>query len=46
RDPVGWLLVQAVDVSTILAAKYRWIRWGVGCLAPGAALTTAGLLLA
>ncbi|WP_406205651.1 DUF5706 domain-containing protein [Kitasatospora sp. NBC_01560] len=46
RDPVDWLLVQAVDVSTILAAKYRWIRWGVGCLAPGAALTTAGLLLA
>ncbi|MGW6912659.1 Pycsar system effector family protein [Kitasatospora sp. NPDC054939] len=46
RDPVGWLLVQAVDVSAILAAKYRWIRWGVGCLAPGAVLTTAGVLLA
>ncbi|MGW3040182.1 Pycsar system effector family protein [Kitasatospora sp. NPDC001159] len=46
RDPVGWLLVQAVDVSAILAAKYRWIRWGVGCLAPGAVLTTAGMLLA
>nr|WP_033257948.1 Pycsar system effector family protein [Kitasatospora sp. SID7827] len=45
RDPAGWLLLQAVDVSTILAAKYRWIRRGVGCLAPGAVLTTAGVLL-
>ncbi|MFI6845150.1 DUF5706 domain-containing protein [Kitasatospora sp. NBC_00085] len=46
RDPLDWLLVQAVDVSTILAAKYRWIRWGVACLAPGSVLATAGLLLA
>ncbi|WP_324606670.1 Pycsar system effector family protein [Kitasatospora azatica] len=45
RDPLAWLLVQAVDVSTILAAKYRWIRWSVACLAPGAALAAAGLLL-
>ncbi|MCE7082179.1 Pycsar system effector family protein [Streptomyces sp. ST2-7A] len=33
RDPVGWLLVQAVDVSFILSAKYRAIRWGVVGLA-------------
>lgn len=38
RDPAGWLLVQAVDVSAILSAKYRAIRWGVGSLAPSAAL--------
>ncbi|GAB2572126.1 hypothetical protein GCM10027168_01060 [Streptomyces capparidis] len=37
-DPVGWLLVQAVDVSSILSAKYRAIRWGVGSLAPSALL--------
>ncbi|GAA2453467.1 Pycsar system effector family protein [Streptomyces glaucus] len=37
-DPAEWLLVQAVDVSSILAAKYRAIRWGVGSLAPSAAL--------
>lgn len=38
RDPAKWLLVQAVDVSSILSAKYRAIRWGVGSLAPSAAL--------
>ncbi|MFJ4365915.1 Pycsar system effector family protein [Streptomyces chartreusis] len=38
RDPAKWLLVQAVDVSSILSAKYRAIRWGVGALAPSAAL--------
>lgn len=38
RDPAGWLLIQAVDVSSILSAKYRAIRWGVGALAPSAAL--------
>ncbi|WP_369273521.1 Pycsar system effector family protein [Streptomyces sp. R11] len=38
RDPAAWLLVQAVDVSSILTAKYRAIRWGVGSLAPSAAL--------
>lgn len=38
RDPARWLLVQAVDVSSILSAKYRAIRWGVGSLAPSAAL--------
>ena len=45
RDPVRWLLVQSVDVSTILAAKYRWIRRGVACMAPGALLAVAGFLL-
>ncbi|MET9146287.1 Pycsar system effector family protein [Streptomyces sp. NPDC057197] len=38
RDPTRWLLVQAVDVSSILSAKYRAIRWGVGSLAPSSAL--------
>ncbi|WP_369170492.1 Pycsar system effector family protein [Streptomyces sp. R28] len=38
RDPAGWLLVQAVDVSSILSAKYRAIRWGVASLAPSAGL--------
>ncbi|WP_369030153.1 MULTISPECIES: Pycsar system effector family protein [Streptomyces] len=41
RDPAGWLLVQAVDVSAILSAKYRAIRWGVGSLAPSAVLALA-----
>lgn len=41
RDPAAWLLVQAVDVSAILSAKYRAIRWGVGSLAPSAALALA-----
>ncbi|GAA1934055.1 Pycsar system effector family protein [Kitasatospora viridis] len=45
RDPLAWLLVQAVDVSAILAAKYRLIRRSVALLAPGALLTVAGLLL-
>ncbi len=45
RDQVGWLLVQSVDVSAILAAKYHWIRLGVALLTPGAALATVGLLL-
>ncbi|GGZ87260.1 Pycsar system effector family protein [Streptomyces echinoruber] len=38
RDPAEWLLVQAVDVSAILSAKYRAIRWGMGALALSAAL--------
>ncbi|MDO0913665.1 DUF5706 domain-containing protein [Streptomyces sp. DT2A-34] len=41
RDPAGWLLVQAVDVSSILSAKYRAIRWGVASLAPSAGLAVA-----
>ncbi|MGD3109750.1 Pycsar system effector family protein [Streptomyces sp. YGL11-2] len=46
RDPAGWLLVQAVDVSAILAAKYRAIRWGVGALSPAAALALTWSLTA
>ncbi len=46
RDPVGWLLVQAMDVSAILAAKYRTIRWGVGALSPAAALALTWSLTA
>lgn len=41
REPVEWLLVQAVDVSSILAAKYRAIRWGMGLLGLSAALALA-----
>ena len=40
-DPAEWLLVQAVDVSSILSAKYRSIRWGMGSLALSAALALA-----
>ncbi|KAB2588090.1 Pycsar system effector family protein [Streptomyces arboris] len=46
RDPVGWLLVQAVDVSAILSAKYRAIRWAVATLTPAAALALAWSLTA
>lgn len=46
RDPARWLLVQAVDVSSILSAKYRAIRWGAGALAPSAALALAWSLTA
>jgi hypothetical protein len=46
RDPARWLLIQAVDVSSILSAKYRAIRWGVGSLAPSAALALAWSLIA
>ncbi|MER5275255.1 Pycsar system effector family protein [Streptomyces sp. NPDC002809] len=46
RDPARWLLIQAVDVSSILAAKYRAIRWGVGALAPAAALALGWSLIA
>ncbi|MCS0635317.1 DUF5706 domain-containing protein [Streptomyces sp. LP05-1] len=38
RDPAGWLLTQAVDVSSILSAKYQAIRWAVATLAPAAVL--------
>ncbi|MFF7749560.1 Pycsar system effector family protein [Streptomyces sp. NPDC007971] len=41
HDPAEWLLVQAVDVSSILSAKYRAIRWGMGSLALSAALALA-----
>ncbi|MFF0729641.1 Pycsar system effector family protein [Streptomyces sp. NPDC004134] len=45
RDPGRWLLEQSYDLGVILAAKYRWMRWAVGCLAAGGAvLATAALL--
>ncbi|MFJ1706544.1 Pycsar system effector family protein [Kitasatospora sp. NPDC088346] len=44
RDPVRWLVVQTVDVSTILAAKYRCIRWAVATLAPAAVLAACALV--
>lgn len=28
QDRVGWLVTQFVDISRILAAKYRCLRWG------------------
>lgn len=46
RDPVRWLLTQTLDVSGILAAKYRWIRRGVTISASGALLCSVGLMLA
>lgn len=46
RDRVGWLLTQFVDVSLILTAKYRCLRWGVCCLLPGLLLTGAALAAA
>ena len=41
RQPVEWLLVQAVDVSSILSAKYRATRWSMGLLALSAAVALA-----
>jgi hypothetical protein len=43
RDRVGWLVTQFVDVSLILTAKYRYLRWGACCLAPGLALAAVAL---
>lgn len=42
-DPVHWLLVQTQDICLILAAKYLWIRWGIGTLTPAAVLAACGL---
>lgn len=39
-DPVRWLLLQFQDVSVILAAKYRWLRWSVALLGTGLAFVT------
>jgi hypothetical protein len=44
RDRAGWLMTQFVDVSGILTAKYRCLRWGMSLLA--AALTAGGAVLA
>ncbi|AZM46948.1 hypothetical protein DMB38_15040 [Streptomyces sp. WAC 06738] len=45
RDPGRWLLEQSYDLGAILAAKYRWIRWAVGCLVVGGAVIAATALL-
>ncbi|AUH45027.1 hypothetical protein CXR04_20360 [Streptomyces sp. CMB-StM0423] len=45
RDPGRWLLEQSYDLGAILAAKYRWMRWAVGCLVAGGAVTAATALL-
>ncbi|MEV1066461.1 Pycsar system effector family protein [Streptomyces sp. NPDC050263] len=45
QDPVVWLLTQAVDISAILAAKYRWIRWGILSALTGLACAAVGLLV-
>ncbi|HEY5834181.1 Pycsar system effector family protein [Streptomyces sp.] len=43
EDRVGWLMTQFVDMSVILTAKYRCLRWGICCLAPGFVLCAAAL---
>lgn len=43
QDRVGWLITQFVDMSVILTAKYRCLRWGMYCLAPGLLLCGAAL---
>ncbi|WP_406385081.1 Pycsar system effector family protein [Streptomyces sp. NBC_01618] len=44
RDPGRWMLEQSCALGLILAAKYRWMRWAVACLAAGgAAVLTAAL---
>ncbi|WP_329021255.1 Pycsar system effector family protein [Streptomyces sp. NBC_00690] len=43
-QPAAWLVTQTVDLSSILARKYRCIRWGVGWLLLGVVCVTAGLL--
>ncbi|WP_399887555.1 Pycsar system effector family protein [Streptomyces sp. BBFR51] len=46
EDRVAWLAVQLVDISRILAAKYRCLRVGTCCLVAGLALGgTATMLL-
>jgi hypothetical protein len=42
-DPAAWLLVQIVDMSHILDAKYRCIRWGVLWLLSGLLCGVIGL---
>ncbi|GGO48178.1 MULTISPECIES: Pycsar system effector family protein [Streptomyces] len=37
RDPGRWVLEQSCALGTILAIKYRWMRWAVGCLVAGGA---------
>jgi hypothetical protein len=44
-DRVSWLAVQLVDISRILAAKYRCLRVGTCCLVAGLALGGTGAML-
>ncbi|URM89226.1 DUF5706 domain-containing protein [Streptomyces sp. MRC013] len=43
-DTTSWLLDQASVHGQVLAAKYRWLRAGVLCLALGAALALSSEL--
>lgn len=45
-EPAAWLVTQTVDLSSILARKYRCIRWGVSWLFVGVVSATAGILAA
>ncbi|MEO3765275.1 Pycsar system effector family protein [Streptomyces sp. B8F3] len=45
RDPGRWLLEQSYDLGAILAVKYRWMRWAVGCLVAGGVTVTVTALL-
>ncbi|OKI01451.1 hypothetical protein A6A06_20755 [Streptomyces sp. CB02923] len=42
RDTGQWAVEQACALGRILGAKYRWLRWGVGCLAAGGCCALAG----
>ncbi|WP_234440829.1 Pycsar system effector family protein [Streptomyces rimosus] len=42
RDTGQWAVEQACALGRILGAKYRWLRWGVGCLAAGGSCALAG----
>ncbi|WP_238782741.1 Pycsar system effector family protein [Streptomyces monomycini] len=42
RDPGQWAVEQACALGRILGAKYRWLRWGVGCLAAGGCCALTG----
>ncbi|MFD9910061.1 Pycsar system effector family protein [Streptomyces sp. NPDC059063] len=44
RDPGRWLLEQSCTLAAILAVKYRWMRWAVGCLVAGGAAVAATAL--
>ncbi|MFH8343972.1 Pycsar system effector family protein [Streptomyces sp. NPDC018045] len=42
RDTGQWAVEQACALGRILGAKYRWLRWGVGCLAAGGGCALTG----
>ncbi|MGW0767176.1 Pycsar system effector family protein [Streptomyces sp. NPDC002676] len=44
RDPGRWMLEQSRTLGLILAAKYRWMRWAVACLAAGGAAVLVAAL--